>query len=97
MGVVQQFSKVQHVGLLETKEQLIKVLTELGSFAPADLAGIEGGLADTTVEYSAFSPVQIQIGIKKLYAVAEMALQADDKVDVFLYSLYEECKRNSRV
>jgi hypothetical protein len=36
--------------------------------------------------------VPISIGVKKLFAVAEMALQSDDKADTFLYSLYEECK-----
>lgn len=62
------------------------------SFTPEAMATIMKAVDGDKLSYTGFDPVPISIGVKKLFAVAEMALQSDDQADTFLYSLYEECK-----
>lgn len=96
MGVVQQFSKVQHLNELEQSDQIIKVLTDAGSFDATALGVISASLTAGKIKYSSFEEVDLSIGIKKLYMLCEMAKQSDDPADTFLYNLYEECKRKTR-
>ena len=91
MGVIGVFSKVQHLNLVERADQIEKLLGEV-DFKPEATAAIMKALEGNKLSYSGFEPVPISIGVKKLFSVAEMALQSDDQADTFLYSLYEECK-----
>eukprot|EP00041_Stephanoeca_diplocostata_P039742 m.1637665 g.1637665 ORF g.1637665 m.1637665 type:complete len:754 (+) comp26004_c0_seq1:96-2357(+) len=96
MQVVQQFSKVQHLNEVERVDQVMTVLHDLTpTFNDKVMGEIKAALSAESgnkFNYQGFGEVQLSIGIKKLYAVAEMALQSDDPGDTFLYSLYEECK-----
>ena len=94
MGITGTFSKIQHVNMLESKSDVMKLLGEIGALTPEALAAVDGKLKDHSVAYSAFDEVRIRIGAKKLYLLAEMARQAADQADTFLFALYEECKAN---
>lgn len=94
MGVVAQFSKVQHLNQLESKTAVLKVLADLGGFDSAFTAAVMAGMGEHEIGYQSFDSVPLSVGIKKVYAMAEMSRQADDMADTFLYSLYEECKQN---
>jgi hypothetical protein len=91
MGVVGVFSKVQHLNPVERADQIEKLLEGV-DFTPEVKATILKAVEGDVLSYSEFEPIPISIGVKKLFAVAEMSLQSEDQADTFLFSLYEECK-----
>jgi vesicle-fusing ATPase len=95
MGLVATFSKVVHINYIEQADQIMTILKTLGIFDAAVCAGIEKGMSGRTMTYSSFSEIPIQVGVKKVYTLAEFANQAEDKVDTFLNALYQECKENA--
>lgn len=94
MGVVGVFSKVQHINYVERSDQVRKLLEHVDLSKPTagTMESIMKALDGDKLAYSAFDPIPISIGVKKLFAVAEMARQSGDPADTFLSSLYDECK-----
>eukprot|EP00039_Didymoeca_costata_P018631 m.334288 g.334288 ORF g.334288 m.334288 type:complete len:750 (-) comp17328_c0_seq1:1265-3514(-) len=95
MGLVQEFSKVQHVNYVERGEQVMKILTELKCFDDSTLSSIQKSVTDRNIKHEAFGDIPISVGVKKVGVLAEMAKQADDIADTFIDALYSECKANN--
>mmetsp|Transcript_28133 Transcript_28133/g.73765 ORF Transcript_28133/g.73765 Transcript_28133/m.73765 type:complete len:379 (+) Transcript_28133:182-1318(+) len=92
MGAVGVFSKVAHLNFVERSDQIHELLKQGGVLDPSVIEQIMKALSGDKLSYSQFDPIPISIGVKKLFAVAEMAKQSPDPADTFLFSLYEECK-----
>ena len=95
MGLVATFSNVAHINYVEQADQIMTILKTLGIFDTAVCAAIANGMSGRTMTYSSFTEIPIQIGVKKVYTLAEFANQAEDKADIFLNALYQECKENA--
>eukprot|EP00040_Diaphanoeca_grandis_P037746 m.249273 g.249273 ORF g.249273 m.249273 type:complete len:743 (-) comp33871_c4_seq1:177-2405(-) len=96
MGVVSEFSRVQHLNLIERDDQVCKILEDLDCFNPKMLTEIKASMTGRQLKYQSFDSVEISIGVKKLYMLAEMSKQSPEPADTFLYSFYEECKRSAQ-
>lgn len=81
MGLCGTFQSVVEVPPIRHKQQVLKVVSEIGTVEGSDLKKLEGKL----------SP-KWNFGIKKLISMADYASQAEDKgtvVDVFIKLLEE--------
>ena len=95
MGLVSLFSKVAHVNYVEQAEQVMTILKTLQVFDDATMAAIGQALSGRTVTHAPYGDIGINVGIKKVYMLAEMAKQAEDKADTFVAALHAECKENA--
>jgi len=94
MGLVDCFSKVMHVDTLTDGKQIMEVIREVAAFSEADVAIIEKALShgERIALPGAEPKTHINIGVKKLYMLMEMARQvSDNQAEKFLESLDEEC------
>lgn len=94
MGLVQEFTKVQHVNYVENATQLMTILNKLEGLKPEVTAEIEKSLSGTKVKHEHYDDVSICIGVKKISVLAEMAIQAENVAETFVDALYSECKEN---
>lgn len=93
LGMMDVFSSIIAVENLNTGTQIMEALRSIRTFTEEELALIAKSVGPNSVKVELLGEAPLSIGIKKLFMLAEMAIQdADDRVGKFLYSLYEECR-----
>ena len=92
MGMLQGFTKVSHVNLIEAADQLLPLIKP--AFDEAVLATIIAAIDRRTLNHP-LGAVPLRIGVKKVFDIIEMARQADEAAETFLDGLYAECRSNA--
>eukprot|EP00051_Salpingoeca_urceolata_P005275 m.71709 g.71709 ORF g.71709 m.71709 type:complete len:755 (+) comp14202_c0_seq2:3339-5603(+) len=94
MGLLDVFDVKLKTDTLTSGDQILTVLDDAGVFDEADMEIIRPALSNGSVLEHHADEAHINIGVKRLYMMAEMACQeSTHKAEKFLSSLFNACKQ----